>query len=218
MTEEKRKEKKSKSWIDRLAERVGYTRKVKGSIAEETKLADGIITSLMDKKLDQRIELVDMLLSALNKRVEDNVTPKEKVKALKFKLDILDEVIQKTASPYAAAGNNPRYAKLVSGWNRMFGLGSSWVQRTEWYFTEDDNPNRKAVQDFVSNRVLSDNNVIIHNLELALTQHIFPPAKDVLGYCYKDEDVRPSLVTIIQATMAPTGAPGLNINKAADEM
>jgi hypothetical protein len=188
--------------------------------SEETKLADGIITSLMDKKLGDRIELVDILMFALNKEVVDSATPKEKVKALKLKLNVLDEIIQKTASPYAAGGDHPRYSKLMHGWNAMFGLGSSWVQRTEWYFTEDDNPNRKAVQDFVSNRVLSDNNVIIHNLELALTQHIFPPAKDVLGYCYKDEDVRPSLVTIIQSAMPPQpqGFGGSNIGDLTKNM
>jgi hypothetical protein len=219
-TEDKKRDDKKKSLLDKLAERFGFQRKPKGTIYEELKLGDGTITALLDKKLGERIETIDILMCEMNKEVSENLTSKQKVKELKTRLDLLDEVIQKSAAPYARGGDNPKYSRLMHGWNATYSIASSWIQRTMWYFTEDDNPSGgiKDMKDFISTKALSDNAVIIHNLQLSLIQHIFPDAKDVLCYCYKDADVRPSLVTIIQSMMPPTGRPGVNINQETADM
>ena len=228
MSDEKKKDSKvikPKSWIERLAERAGYMKKI-GEVKrsfEETKLGDTSVSILQDQKLAERIQVLDILMFAMNKAIPDDVPPKARVKILKDRLDLLDQAIQMIAAPYARAGNYPRYSKLLHGWNVTYSVGSSWITRVGMYFTANDvdpkNINLKNNLNDDNSRSLSDNSIVVYDLQLALIQHIFPDAKDVLGYCFKDEDVAVKAVTVVQNMMPQQGfGSGMNINRETENM
>ena len=221
-TNERKKDDKNKpkNWIQRLAGIFGYTKKVgeyKSSF-EETKLGDTSVSILQDMKLKERLEVLDILMFKMNQEIPNKWAPKQKVKVMKERLDLLDQSIQLMAAPSARGGSDKRYSKLMHGWNSWYGLASSWIARVDIYFTSNDVDPVKGLDAEVS-QTLSDNNIIAADLQLALVQHVFPDAKDVIDYCFKDEDIAVKAVTIVQNMMPPTGySQGLNVNRDTESM
>jgi hypothetical protein len=216
MSDEKKRDKqtKPKNWVQRLAERFGYTKKVgeHKSSFEETKLGDTSVSILQDMKLQERLDVLNILMTKMTQEIPNKWAPKQKVKSLKERLDLLDTCIQAMAAPSARGGTYPRYSRLLHGWNSWYGLASSWITRVDIYFTSNDVDPVKGLDAEVS-QTLSDNNIIAADLQLALVQHVFPDAKDVIDYCFKDEDIAVKAVTIVQNMMppAPQGFGGSNI-------
>jgi hypothetical protein len=189
---------KKQSWIARLAEKVGYEKKNEHKqFFDTTNLAEAAVQIMQDRKLSERLDAMDILNFAMIKEIPSSWSPKEQMEALRERAETFNQMIQMIAAPYARSGNYPSYSRLMHGWNKMYGIALSWITMTEMYFTDNDSNNDST------RKTLSDNTIIVNSLRLALTHHIFPDAYDVIAYCYKDEDVRPKAVTVIQSTMPP---------------
>jgi hypothetical protein len=207
MSETKKKIEPKKNWIERVAEKFGYKKdSTPKKDFEITSLADGSVRTYKDRKLEERIEAIEVLIYAMTRPIAETYAPKVKVKMLKERLDTFDQMIQMIAAPYARGGDDPKYSKLMHGWNRMYGIASSWIIMTETHFTEND-----VTDEQTDSKTLSDNTIVVNDLHRSLVHHIFPDGKDVLDYCFKDADVQPMAVTVVQSMM-PLGGMGAQID------
>lgn len=179
-------EEKKKSFTDKLTE---FFKEPEKKDHMETRLSDLGVTVATDTKLQSRIALLEKLFDYINTEIQ-TTDPKEYLQEIKKKLDNLNTVISTVAGPYARAGNNPRYQRLMRGWSSWYALASSWILRSFDYFLEQE-------ADPVEYGQLNAKSPI-KSLYNAFTLHVFKDAYLALAYCFFDKDVSPQTVTVIQ--------------------
>lgn len=209
MSQEEKK--KPNGILDRFAEKVGFVRKSQkpATFFEEVGLADGSVRIIQDSKLRDRIAAMEILIYATTKPLPANMSLKARTKELRTRLDSLQQCIQQIAAPYARSSDIPKMARLLWGWNKMYGCASSYISRAEIYFVNND----------VNTEKDSDSSIVVNDLEFTLVQHIFPDAFSVLDYCFSEKDVRPQAVTVLQSMVPPNpNSNSSNINKSTEDM
>jgi hypothetical protein len=214
-----KKEEKRKSMLDKIAEKFGFQRnRTKQPIYDEINLGDFSVRAISDRRLADRIEMVQMLITELRKPINSNATPKQKCKILRSRLDSLNEILQCAAAPYGRGGDAPRFAKLLHGANQLFMLASAWCITTESQFCDNDFvPTSDDLE--TSGRYVSDNEIVVHNLELSLAQHIFPDMFDALDYCFQSADVSEKAVLVLQSMVPPNpNGQSQNIGRESEAM
>lgn len=155
-----------------------------------------------DGKLENRIDEYNKLLDLLSQEIKAT-TVRGYIIELIDMLKVTHSCIMRIAGVYARAGDNPRFAKLMHGWDKLYSNSMSKCLRALWFWGNDPNlplGNYETV-----------NEINVRNLHLTLVHHVFSDAYDVLNYCFRDQDVRERSVTMIQS-MNPVMPRGTGLN------
>ena len=151
------------------------------------------IKTVSDGKLERRLVTYNKLLEFLEEKIVAN-TLQDYVTELEDIMNTLHFAICQIAAPYARAGDNRDFARIMYGWDCLHASAISKCTRVKMFFASE--------QEKVTGTFSSINEIVVNNLRLTLLHHFIPRAFDVLNYCFRDLDVRERSVTSIQ-TMTP---------------
>jgi len=154
------------------------------------------IRHFTDSKLENRLEAYRMLMQFINAKIEAT-TLNEYVDELRERLELLFTTINLIAGPYARAGDHADFAKLMHGCSQLYHIAYGFCLKAELYFANDEPIDMK--------KPVGMNHVVIHNLHLTMVNHVFPNLFDGINYCFRDPDVRPTAVTVVNSMMPYMG-------------
>lgn len=174
----------------------------KGKEYEQEPITGMALKIVTDGKLENRLIEYNKLLELLDGEIK-SVTVREYILELIDMLKTTHSCILRIGGVYARSGDNPKFAKMMRGWDKLYSNTLSKCLRSLWFW--GNNPNEKI------GTFESMNEVNVKNLHLAMVHLTFNSAFDVLNYCFRDDDVRERSVTMIQSMnpMMPRGG-GLN--------
>jgi len=173
-----------------------FGKKEERKLSFEEKLEDLGVSVIADQQLAERKAIIeevsrlirmpeDKFLEWLEKQqgVKYDPTPENFVYALMTKLHGLNYVIALAAEPYARAGDNPQFAKMLKAWHTIY-----------WWSYELCLSQLQMME-----KVKTGYKYIIYfQLRSFLKIHVFPRGETVMGLCYRNIDVAPSRAVIIQ--------------------
>ena len=172
---------------------------------EEVKLQglpEHAVKIVMDKKLQERMAEYQEFLKLINQPIQAT-TVNELIDEITDLVQVTNTCVLRVASVYADAGDTKGGAKLMRGWNTLASIYIGHCECCKIWFSSDAK---------LDDQHLPIQLTHIQNLRLALRNHYFRQAQNVLSYCFKDKDVRPFSVTLIQSMspLQPQQGQGLN--------
>lgn len=179
-----------KGFFQSFLDRIKTDPKSKPQDYIEDNIGGNSLRIVSDGKLERREATYRELLTAMNLAIAETECAGY-ITELQERLAVVHLTISLIAQPYARAGDNKQFAKLVHGWNKMYSVSWCW-----------------CIQDLTNHKNDGLNLTAAHRLHFGLVNHIFPDAFDTLGYCYRDMDVRERAVTVIQTMMPMMGGGG----------
>jgi hypothetical protein len=180
---------------------------------EET-LGQHAIKVASDHKLDNRIAILmqfeDYICSDLElKKTDDGkVDLDDYCKQLKERLDKMDHVIKQVAWPFFRGGTDIRFARAIRGWSQWYATASGWILQAQRLLQA---ANRKEEGESTVDTETGDIETLIYFMHSNLTKHCFKCGNYILGVCFRNEDVSPQSVTVIQSVMPMMGGGGETI-------
>jgi len=181
-------EERNPTRLQRLRE--WFAKEIGGKIEYQDMTVTGnAIKTVSDGKLERRLDVYNKLLEFLEETIHAD-TLQDYVNELEYMLRTTHFAVCQIAAPYARAGDNRDFARIMYGWNCLYASGMSKCARVKTFFASE--------QEKVTGTFSSVNEIVANNLRLTLMHHFFPRAFDVLDYCFRDLDVRERSVTSIQ--------------------
>jgi hypothetical protein len=182
----------------------------KGGDVKVEGLPEHAVKIVMDKKLSERQVEYEKLLELVNEPVDvDNLN--SWINELIDMVKCTNSCVLRIAGIYAGAGDTARGAKIMRAWNVIHSIYIDHCLSAKRFWGN-------SVK--LKEGVKTINQIHVENLEVALHNHYFRRAYDVLSYCFKEKDVRPFSVTMIQSVspLMPRTSEGLNNMKAPEEI
>lgn len=168
----------------------------------EIPLAGDAIRVVADQKLRERLAEWKTAVDLINTEIEATSLYGYLTELLDI-LETLNTIILRVAFVYARAGDKEasEAKQLTHGWNRLYGIYHAFIMRARiWWGTNE------SITDARDNRQ-SIHAVSVEKAYMACENVLFPHANHVIAWCFKDIDVRPGVVTVVQ-TMMPMGMGG----------
>lgn len=182
-------------WTDKFKDL--FKRPTEKETTERT-LAEHGVKTVEDMRLRERIAIQFQFQSLMSEPIRAK-KPETHLARIKDRLDQMNTVIAQTSSPYARAGDNPAYRRMLQGWSRWYALASSWIICTNDYFlTEEENPIDYGCMDA---------GAFVRMLEDVIQKHVMKDGFTVLNVCFRDKDVSEKAVTVIQTLQGKQAIP-----------
>lgn len=162
-----------------------------------------------DRKLEETVIFVNDMLELLNTPI-DTENLDDYIEAIKTNLDLLNRAIITVLMKYGRASTYMNMAKGLHGWTRMYSLASSWTARAESLAAQHQKQSETSG--------LIDIDILIRNhFYISLIRHVFKDGQLLLAKPFREPDVSPRGVTVIQ-TMIPAKGHGIDLNVEAEKL
>lgn len=168
-------------------------------------LPEHSVKLIQDKRLLERKEEYITLMKLLNEPIK-YTTLNEYIDELSDMVKMTHLTVCDVAGIYARSGDDQRFARMLWGWDGLYSLHLGDCLRVKFYWGNDNPMNDKKDHMYLQQ--------VVH-LHLALINHYFCKAFNVLNYCFRDVDVRAQSVTVIQ-NMQPAYGQNVDVNRAAE--
>lgn len=180
-----------------------------------TKLEGLGVTILKDKKLADKLELLQALFDDLEADIE-TTNPLTYLLKLEGKQKTLNRAVHSLAAPYYRSGTIANFRLMMEGWALLNALAEYWIHAVEdriktIYVIESktdlegqneqeliDQKATETIRKTLASVTAIDVWTLVRRLHTVLLFHIFQDGMYVLAVSYLQQDVAPTTATVIK--------------------